>query len=884
MAGLKFEGNKKEKLYSAEINNIAYANQNAVLSGCEVTASSPTAMTVEVSSGNIFYGNDEVSSSGATALAIGSAPVSDIRIDLVVVNNSGTVSVIAGTAGAEPMTPDYDPDTYIVLAMVTVATGTTTITDDEIKDVRILNVGGSGSGGGTFGRDVTSFTAQTSVTVTHNLGDDEPIVSIYNSSDELIEPATLTIVDTNSFTVTFGVATTGKIVTYGGTGMNNGYYSKTYTAATTWTVTHNLDNKFVMIKCYDSSDNEITPSNILLDSDSQATITWGSSTAGTVVVTGGVSSMNLDACTDVNITSVTDKDILQYNSATSKWENTQGGGLTKTITYSDLNGNTEVQLFSLPAKGVVTGIHLDVTSTFVGTGTDGAWTSSNNLNTARKELAGCGTQSSGLSFGGYTGSYSAVTEEYDGSCWSSSNNLNTARNNLAGCGTQSSGLSFGGYNGSVNVGTTEEYDGSCWTSSNNLNTTRRNLAGCGTQSSGLSFGGTTGSVSAVTEEYDGSCWSSSNNLNTARDNLAGCGTQSSGLSFGGNTSSASAVTEEYDKQIKASIGIASDKAKYKTSSSLSSTGLKNEPYTTNDEMLNTSSSTNIKLYNTADGVWTASNNLNTARKGLAGCGTQLSGLSFGGDTGSDVGTTEEYDGSCWTSSNNLNTARKELAGCGTQSSGLSFGGYNGSNSSVTEEYDGSCWTASNNLNTARRYLTGCGTQSSGLSFGGVTSSNSAVTEEYDGSCWTSSNNLNTARRALAGCGTQSSGLSFGGHTGSDSAVTEEYDGSCWSSSNNLNTARRNLAGCGTQSSGLSFGGYTSSYSAVTEEYDGSCWSSSSNLNTAREYLAGCGTQSSGLSFGGYSGSNSAVTEEYDKGSWTGFTAGELKVYYEYKSY
>ena len=40
-----------------------------------------------------------------------------------------------------------------------------------------------------------------------------------------------------------------------------------------------------------------------------------------------------------------------------------------------------------------------------------AWSTSNNLNTARYALAGCGTQTAGLSFGGFTDTYSAVTEE-----------------------------------------------------------------------------------------------------------------------------------------------------------------------------------------------------------------------------------------------------------------------------------------------------------------------------------------------------------------------------------------------------------------------------------------------------------------------------------------
>ena len=170
-----------------------------------------------------------------------------------------------------------------------------------------------------------------------------------------------------------------------------------------------------------------------------------------------------------------------------------------------------------------------------------------NLNTARQSLAGCGTQSSALSFGGYTGSDSAVTEKFNGSSWTPNAgwNLNTARQTFAGCGTQSSALSFGG----TSSAGTEKFDGNAWATNAawNLNTARNILAGCGTQSSALSFGGDTGPVSAVTEKFDGSSWSTDAawNLNTARRRLAGCGTQSSALGFGGDTGSYSAVTEKF---------------------------------------------------------------------------------------------------------------------------------------------------------------------------------------------------------------------------------------------------------------------------------------------------------------------------------------------------
>ena len=81
--------------------------------------------------------------------------------------------------------------------------------------------------------------------------------------------------------------------------------------------------------------------------------------------------------------------------------------------------------------------------------------------------------------------------------------LNTARENLAGCGTQTAGLAFGGnLPGPAVTGATEEYDGTSWTTSPaSLATAREVLGGCGTQTAGLAFGGS--GPTGATEEWLG---------------------------------------------------------------------------------------------------------------------------------------------------------------------------------------------------------------------------------------------------------------------------------------------------------------------------------------------------------------------------------------------
>jgi hypothetical protein len=75
---------------------------------------------------------------------------------------------------------------------------------------------------------------------------------------------------------------------------------------------------------------------------------------------------------------------------------------------------------------------------------------------------------------------------------------------------------------------------------------------------------------------------------------------------------------------------------------------------------------------TTAGAWATGNNMNTARRILAGCGTQTAALAFGGGP-PNTGATEEYNGSTWaTITPGLNTVRRALAGAGIQNSCFSI--------------------------------------------------------------------------------------------------------------------------------------------------------------------------------------------------------------------
>ena len=96
-----------------------------------------------------------------------------------------------------------------------------------------------------------------------------------------------------------------------------------------------------------------------------------------------------------------------------------------------------------------------------------AWASSGSAITARDRVAGAGTTTAGLIFGGATPPNSAqtLTEEYNGSGFAVGGALSTARFGAGPAGTQTAALAFAGRTaGSTYTTNSEHYNGSSWTS------------------------------------------------------------------------------------------------------------------------------------------------------------------------------------------------------------------------------------------------------------------------------------------------------------------------------------------------------------------------------------------------------------------------------------
>jgi hypothetical protein len=334
-----------------------------------------------------------------------------------------------------------------------------------------------------------------------------------------------------------------------------------------------------------------------------------------------------------------------FTTATELWDGTNWISSTAVPGNRSLMGSAGTQTAALGFGGLtptITNSTIEFTST-INVTTAAAWASGGNLNTTRSQLAGAGTQTASVGFGGSTPSETSATELYNGTSWTTNpTGLATARRTLAGCGTQTAALAFGGLIPSSDVTATEEFTGTTWSSGGSLGTARRNFSGCGLQTAALAFGGSGApppgiglTAQSVTEKYNGTAWTSTGSLNTARYGLGGFGIDTAAIAMGGN--------------------------------------------------INPGLSTATESFNGS--TWTSVNSLNTSRDFLAGAGIQTLGVAFGGGP-SFTAATEVWNGTSWTSAPPMATARYQLAGAGTQTAGLGFGGYTGSNTAATEEFTG----------------------------------------------------------------------------------------------------------------------------------------------------------------------------------------------------
>ena len=118
--------------------------------------------------------------------------------------------------------------------------------------------------------------------------------------------------------------------------------------------------------------------------------------------------------------------------------------------------------------------------------------------------AGSGTSTAALCIAGYTSTVVDNVESWNGSAWTETTDINTARRQTMGFGTQTSALIFGGLTPPATArNICESWNGTSWTEVTDLSQVRRQGQGAGaTNTSGLAAAGYSGTANvAVTEEW-----------------------------------------------------------------------------------------------------------------------------------------------------------------------------------------------------------------------------------------------------------------------------------------------------------------------------------------------------------------------------------------------
>ena len=149
-----------------------------------------------------------------------------------------------------------------------------------------------------------TFTNVTSKQVTHNFDTKNVIVSVYNDSDQLILPSSITTATTNRVDIAFDSSTSGRVVVakgghlasgsavLTGTGVFSGSaqiaaatrYEETLSGNTSYTVNHNLDEDYPIVQVYDTNKLQEIPGFISASSANQVLLNFDSSFNGKVIV------------------------------------------------------------------------------------------------------------------------------------------------------------------------------------------------------------------------------------------------------------------------------------------------------------------------------------------------------------------------------------------------------------------------------------------------------------------------------------------------------------------------------------------------------------------------------------------------------------------------
>jgi len=129
-------------VHREKLNNLGLINKNCVISGCAVSPAG--GMQLNIDEGEVLINGTKVSVSAQT-ITLDNADATYNRVDLILIDNSGSVIVVKGSLqDADDTTkpliaPTYDAANNVLLARVKVLASATEITTNDIDDLRVFS-------------------------------------------------------------------------------------------------------------------------------------------------------------------------------------------------------------------------------------------------------------------------------------------------------------------------------------------------------------------------------------------------------------------------------------------------------------------------------------------------------------------------------------------------------------------------------------------------------------------------------------------------------------------------------------------------------------------------------------------------------------------------
>jgi len=199
-------------------------------------------------------------------------------------------------------------------------------------DIRYALSGSAGAGPSAVldsrSRYLSQSSAATTWSFTHNIGSDYPMVTVYGSNNEIIQPQYVKTLSSNQTEIGFGTPVSGVAVASLGslTEVTGRTIRQDFTSSISWSFVHNVGDKYVMVQAFDTTDQMILPAEIRLASTTSSILTFTEPVSGYALATIGGDLPS--------ISSSYEGYTLQVQSGNAVWTSIISASVSNTVTAS----------------------------------------------------------------------------------------------------------------------------------------------------------------------------------------------------------------------------------------------------------------------------------------------------------------------------------------------------------------------------------------------------------------------------------------------------------------------------------------------------------------------------------------------------------------------